>query len=113
MRGTLRSRAKADAWLEAYPQYAKQLDFALVPDISAPGAFDEAIKGADYVAHTASPFFLEGMKSAEKDMLSVPPSITLLGQPADALRSVASLPLRAHCRCSVLRRASRQSSTSC
>ncbi|GAA6027173.1 hypothetical protein JCM8097_002454 [Rhodosporidiobolus ruineniae] len=56
VRGTVRSQDKADAWLEKYPQYASQLSFSLVPDLSAPNAFAEAIKGVSAVAHIASPF---------------------------------------------------------
>ena len=32
------------------------IDFAIVPDIALPGAFDQAVKGATSIAHTASPF---------------------------------------------------------
>ncbi|GAA5978146.1 hypothetical protein JCM11641_006638 [Rhodosporidiobolus odoratus] len=56
VRGTVRSQEKADAWLAKYPEYASQLSFAIVSDLAAPNAFDEAIKGVDAVAHIASPF---------------------------------------------------------
>lgn len=35
---------------------APSVELAIVKDVGAPGAFDEAIKGVDAVAHTASPF---------------------------------------------------------
>ena len=36
-------------------QYPSQLEFVLVPDISTEDAYDEAVKGVDYVIHLASP----------------------------------------------------------
>ena len=35
--------------------YLNKLDFVLVPDIEVPGAWDEAVKGVEYVIHVASP----------------------------------------------------------
>ncbi|GAA5899269.1 hypothetical protein JCM6882_009301 [Rhodosporidiobolus microsporus] len=68
VRGTLRSQDKADGWLAKYPEYASQLSFALVPDLAADGAFDEAIKGVDAVAHIASPFTFQ-FEDNERDLL--------------------------------------------
>ncbi|GAA5824093.1 hypothetical protein JCM11251_001519 [Rhodosporidiobolus azoricus] len=68
VRGTVRSQDKADAWLAKYPEYASQLSFSLVPDLAAAGAFDEAIKNVDAVAHIASPFTFQ-FQDNERDML--------------------------------------------
>ncbi|GJN94209.1 hypothetical protein Rhopal_007283-T1 [Rhodotorula paludigena] len=70
VRGTVRSQDKADAWAKKHANAFKdgQLEWAIVKDIAAPGAFDEAIKGVDIVAHTASPFHFD-VKDNEKDML--------------------------------------------
>lgn len=38
----------------------------LVPDITVPGAYDEAVKGVDYVIHAASPFAAPGLMSSEE-----------------------------------------------
>ena len=38
------------------PRYGDRLSFAEVPDIEAPGAFDQVVKNIDGVIHTASPF---------------------------------------------------------
>lgn len=56
VRSTFRSRAKADLWLDKYPQWKKQLELVIVEDMQLPGAYDSAIRGIDVVFHTASPF---------------------------------------------------------
>ncbi|RFU72883.1 cinnamoyl- reductase [Trichoderma arundinaceum] len=48
--------------------YAEQLSVAIVPDIAAPNAFDEAVKGVDGIIHTASPFSLTSV-DYEKELL--------------------------------------------
>jgi len=45
VRGTVRSESSTKAIAAALPQYADKLQFAIVPDIVAEGAFDEAVKG--------------------------------------------------------------------
>ncbi|KAK9249216.1 hypothetical protein V1506DRAFT_527370 [Lipomyces tetrasporus] len=55
VKATVRSQSKADYLKGLYPADAK-LSFAIVEDIAAPNAFDEAVKGVDVVVHTASPF---------------------------------------------------------
>ncbi|KZT52364.1 D-lactaldehyde dehydrogenase [Calocera cornea HHB12733] len=54
VRGTVRSASKGDYLVKllASPNFT----YVIVPDIEAPGAFDEAVKGVDAVEHTASPF---------------------------------------------------------
>ncbi|KAL8276665.1 hypothetical protein RQP46_010933 [Phenoliferia psychrophenolica] len=68
VRGTVRSRDKADAWEAKYPEHKKNLEWVIVKDLADDGAFDEAIKGVDAVAHTASPFNF-AFKDNVKDML--------------------------------------------
>ncbi|KAK0624213.1 hypothetical protein B0T14DRAFT_478330 [Immersiella caudata] len=58
VRGTVRRLSAGDEVAAALPQYASQLSFIEVPDITVPGAFDEAVKGVDYVAHLAAPVSL-------------------------------------------------------
>lgn len=57
---TVRSSAKADGIKKAYPDLGSdRLDFTVVADIAAPGAFDKAVVSDppfDAVIHTASPF---------------------------------------------------------
>jgi nucleoside-diphosphate-sugar epimerase len=61
VRGTVRTQAKADQLAKTFHASvsAKKLDFAIVPDIAAPGAFDAALESTppfDLVIHSASPF---------------------------------------------------------
>ena len=59
-RGTLRSEDKADFLKKKYSstEYADDVSFAIVPDIQAPGALDDAVKDVEYICHVASPFFI-------------------------------------------------------
>jgi len=66
--GTVRSEATADKVRKTHAKYGDKLSFAIVPDVAAPGAFDEAVKGVDGVIHTASPFQTE-VKDNEKELL--------------------------------------------
>ncbi|KAF5370905.1 hypothetical protein D9615_009806 [Tricholomella constricta] len=68
VRGTARSLEKGKAWIAKFPQQAHNFEIAVVPDMTAANAYDEAIKGVDIVAHTSSPFHYE-VKDNEKDML--------------------------------------------
>jgi nucleoside-diphosphate-sugar epimerase len=56
----VRSEAKARKIQQDFPGIDKsKLDFSIVPDITAPGAFDQCLKDAqplDAIVHTASPF---------------------------------------------------------
>lgn len=56
VRGTVRSRSSADPLFSSLPAHlAQNLSVVEVPDITTPGAFDEAVKGCDAVAHIAAP----------------------------------------------------------
>ncbi|KAH6653078.1 hypothetical protein BKA67DRAFT_536775 [Truncatella angustata] len=57
VRGTVRSSTSAQGLLTALPDAAAQgrLEIAEVPDITLPGAFDEALRGVTAVAHLATP----------------------------------------------------------
>ena len=58
VRGTVRSEAGIPKVKETHGALAAKLSFAIVPDIAAPHAFDEAVKGVSGILHTASPFVL-------------------------------------------------------
>ncbi|KAI9733985.1 MAG: hypothetical protein M1834_002642 [Cirrosporium novae-zelandiae] len=68
VRGTVRSENSANQVRQSHAKYADRLSFAIVPDILAPSAFDEAVKGVDGVIHTASPFVL-AVEDNERDLL--------------------------------------------
>ncbi len=72
VRGTVRSEATADKVRKTHSHLLKgdasRLTFAIVPDVAATGAFDEAVKGVDGVIHTASPFVMQ-VENNERDLL--------------------------------------------
>lgn len=69
VRGTVRSDASADKVKKSHAAHLSQLSFAIVKDVAATGAFDEAVKGVDGVIHTASPFQTSGIEDNERDLL--------------------------------------------
>ncbi|THH13590.1 hypothetical protein EUX98_g9704, partial [Antrodiella citrinella] len=46
--------ARGQHLLKTFKSYGDKLKLVIIPDISAPGAFDEAVKGIDAVLHTAA-----------------------------------------------------------
>ena len=68
----MRSKARAQEVLEVHPEYKDKVKFVYVPDFTAPGAFDEAIKqeegGLGYVIHTASPVTFS-VNDIQKDLI--------------------------------------------
>lgn len=52
VRGTVRSQKSASEVLKTHAKYPGQLTTVIVPDIAAPNAFDEAVKGVDGVSQT-------------------------------------------------------------
>ncbi|THH07730.1 hypothetical protein EW145_g3173, partial [Phellinidium pouzarii] len=57
VRGAVRSKSKGEHLLKLFKNEVESGKFELVvvSDITAPGAFDEAVKGVDAIEHTASP----------------------------------------------------------
>ncbi|KAL6693869.1 hypothetical protein J3F84DRAFT_350582 [Trichoderma pleuroticola] len=47
VRGTVRSEKAAEGVRKSHSKYAEQLSIAIVPDMAAANAFDEAVKGVD------------------------------------------------------------------
>jgi nucleoside-diphosphate-sugar epimerase len=56
VRGAVRSLTKSAFLNENFAQYGDRFELVVVEDITKDGAFDEAVKGVDAIAHTASPF---------------------------------------------------------
>ncbi|KAF9816374.1 hypothetical protein IEO21_04127 [Rhodonia placenta] len=69
VRATVRSESKGVHLRKLFASYSDRLELVVVPDITAVGAFDEAVKGVDAIEHTASPFHL---KADEPDEIIVP-----------------------------------------
>ncbi|RMZ43873.1 putative secondary metabolism biosynthetic enzyme [Aspergillus flavus] len=68
VRGTVRSAQAAANVRKGFSQYSDQLSFAIVEDISQPGAFNEAVEGVDGIIHTASPF-QTSVQNNKRDLL--------------------------------------------
>ena len=56
VRGTVRSLSKSAFLTDKFANYGDRFELVVVEDITKDGAFDEAVKGVDAIAHTASPF---------------------------------------------------------
>lgn len=54
IRATARSLEKGELMKKARPQYASQLEFVEIGDISIIGAFDNIMDGVDAVIHSAA-----------------------------------------------------------
>jgi nucleoside-diphosphate-sugar epimerase len=71
VRAAVRSQDKANK-LRAAPSLShlaptgEQLEFVFVPDMTAPNAYDEAVKGVTYIMHVASPIPTFGDKAPTK-----------------------------------------------
>ncbi|KAM0756004.1 NAD-P-binding protein [Meredithblackwellia eburnea MCA 4105] len=69
VRGTVRRRSQADQFYEKFPNVLKSdVEFVVVEELDKEGAFDDAVKGVQVVAHTASPARFDP-KDNEKDIL--------------------------------------------
>ncbi|KAJ4474488.1 D-lactaldehyde dehydrogenase [Lentinula aciculospora] len=56
VRGTVRSEAKGTHLKKIFADYKDKFETVVVEDITKEGAFNQAIKGVNAIAHTASPF---------------------------------------------------------
>ncbi|ORY92509.1 hypothetical protein BCR35DRAFT_327635 [Leucosporidium creatinivorum] len=68
VRLALRKRSQFDDWLGKYPEWKGKLSYVLVEDFVKKGAFDEAVKGVDFVCHTATPVDF-APKDAKRDVI--------------------------------------------
>jgi len=70
VRGTVRSEDKGE-WLKAKfdKEFGKGVfEYVIVEDLEKPNGFDEAVKGVDGIAHTASPFHFK-VTDPQKDLI--------------------------------------------
>jgi nucleoside-diphosphate-sugar epimerase len=79
VRAAVRSQSKGDKIL-ATPSIKKlnpgsKLDFVIVPDMLAEGAYDEAIKGATYAIHVASPIITAVKEGDDHDEVLIQPAV--------------------------------------
>jgi nucleoside-diphosphate-sugar epimerase len=78
-----RNNSSCEKMLATHDAFRDQIETAIVPDITRPGAFDTAVQGVDGVIHLASPFF-HGFKDVEKEML-----LPAINGTTEVLKSVA------------------------
>ncbi|WQF76541.1 Putative NAD-dependent epimerase/dehydratase, NAD(P)-binding domain superfamily [Colletotrichum destructivum] len=55
VRLSVRKESQVNSLKELFAGHEAKLDFAVIPDLTKPGAFDQALQGAEYVFHLASP----------------------------------------------------------
>ncbi|ODN92736.1 dihydrokaempferol 4-reductase [Cryptococcus wingfieldii CBS 7118] len=65
VRGTVRSQSKGEYLSNLFKNAPAKFEYHIVGDIAQDGAFDDAVKGVDAVAHMASPFHLDAVEPAE------------------------------------------------
>ncbi|KAH6608428.1 hypothetical protein Trco_001774 [Trichoderma cornu-damae] len=77
VRAAVRNQAGFDriSKLKPVAPYASQLTSVVVPDITAPGAYDEAVKGVEYIVHVASPLTLTAPPGVDHDSYVIQPAI--------------------------------------
>ncbi|KAJ9615024.1 hypothetical protein H2200_001098 [Cladophialophora chaetospira] len=73
VRGTVRSEKSIEGVKKKHAKHADRLSFAIVPDMAAIDALNDAVKGVTGVIHTANPFILNP-KDNEEELLK--PSIS-------------------------------------
>ncbi len=69
VRAIVRSQSKVNQLANDFPNHGSKLDFAIVPDMTLPGAFNEVVKSSppfDTVIHTASPFLYRAVSSNQE-----------------------------------------------
>lgn len=76
IRAAVRNQAGFDriSSLPAVLKYKSQLSSFIVPDITVPGAYDEAVKGVKYIVHLASPL-AGNTKGADYEASIIQPAI--------------------------------------
>ena len=77
VRAAVRNQAGFDkiASLPPVLKYKSQLSSVIVPDITTPGAYDEAVKGVKYIVHVASPLVGNTNASEDREAKMIQPAI--------------------------------------
>ncbi|KAH6867736.1 hypothetical protein B0T10DRAFT_524202 [Thelonectria olida] len=68
VRATARSDSSAKKIADQFPQYAAQLSYAIVPDMTKAESYERALQGVSGIIHSASPFVLKPEDNV-KDLL--------------------------------------------
>ncbi|KAM0522565.1 hypothetical protein ACHAPE_002157 [Trichoderma viride] len=77
VRAAVRNQAGFDriSKLKPVAPYASELTSVVVPDITVPGAYDEAVKGVEYIVHVASPLASNAPPGADYESYLIQPAI--------------------------------------
>ncbi|RFU78478.1 nadp-binding domain-containing [Trichoderma arundinaceum] len=77
VRAAVRNQAGFDRITKLKPvaPYASQISSIIVPDITTPGAYDEAVKGVEYIVHVASPLASNTPPGVDFDSYLIQPAI--------------------------------------
>ena len=77
VRAAVRNQAGFDriSQLKPVAPYAAQLSSIIVPDITVPGAYDEAVKDVEYIVHVASPLASNAPPGIDYDSYMIQPAI--------------------------------------
>lgn len=80
VRAAIRSEAKKEQILSAKSIQAlnpgSRLTFVIVPDLTVDRAYDEAVRGATYIIHLASPIVLKGVVHKDYQKELIDPAVT-------------------------------------
>ena len=69
VRTSVRSNEKGDYLKELFARYGDKFEYCIVEDLEKEGAFDEAVKGVQGIAHTGSPFHFD-IREQQRSALS-------------------------------------------
>jgi len=97
VRGTVRSADKAKFLHDLFKSYGDKFESVVVEDITKEGAFDEAIKGVDAIAHTASPFYLTAASVEELIGPAVNGTVSILQSAAKYGQGVKRIVVTSSC----------------
>ncbi|KAL7910419.1 NAD(P)-binding protein [Trichoderma velutinum] len=61
--------------LKSAAPYASQIEHIIVPDITVPGAYDDAVKGVKYIVHIASPFSAPDLTQGDYETSFIQPAV--------------------------------------
>lgn len=62
--------------LKSAASYQSQMKPIIVPDMTAPGAYDDAVKGVKYIIHVASPFASPDLFNADYQTGYIQPAVS-------------------------------------
>ncbi|KAL7942604.1 hypothetical protein V8C42DRAFT_148773 [Trichoderma barbatum] len=77
VRAAVRNQSGFDkiSQLKPVAPYASKLTSVIVPDITVPGAYDEAVKGVEYIVHIASPLASNAPPGVDYESYMIQPAI--------------------------------------